>query len=216
MYNHHLSALSLAAVGIAAVAAQECEPWRNIALWPEYPEPDYVPLCLDPDEKVSVSPKLDKLFPEGLKLVYGLQSFSNDEILDLATDELILDEYDNLQNAGFWFEYSKSKLDPSAERSTQWDVYFMHELNGTIEGGNGGCDGVFGKTCADKIVTALKEQLWESADPSGRKPNNRVDLSMAYQSISMIEECPEAVNGASFPQPKGKQLSHSPFRLPKF
>ena len=208
MYNCHskLLVLVIAATAMTLVAAEECEPWRQIALWPEYPSPDYVPLCLEPEEKVAVSLELEPLFPDDLKMVYGLQSFNDEEILDLATEELIIDEYENLHSVGFWFEYSQSKLDPSAERSTQWSTYFFHpyELNGTIGGVNGGCNGVFGETCANKIAAALKEQIWESTDPSGRKPNDRVDLSMGYQKIESFKECSDAVNLASFPQPKGK------------
>lgn len=51
MYNFHskLLALAIAVTVMTSLAVQECEPWRQIALWPEYPSPDYVPLCLELD-----------------------------------------------------------------------------------------------------------------------------------------------------------------------
>ena len=219
MFTRQLSVLGMSAIGIVAVVAQDCEPWRQTGLEPSYPDEDYIPLCLKPDETAEASVDLKSLFPDGLKMKYGIQTFTTDEILDLATEELISGEYDNLVSAGIWFEYSKSNYKASNERATQFDLDFLEGLNGTTEGGNGGCDGVFGKECADGFLTALQEQLWESTYPKGRKPTKQIELSQAFRSVdSTYLSCSDAFWEASFYQPESKDtlavsMHHLSFRL---
>ncbi|KAH7166599.1 hypothetical protein EDB81DRAFT_755224 [Dactylonectria macrodidyma] len=69
--------------------------------------------------------------------------------------------------------------------SLEWDLDFVEGLNGMTKGGNGGCDGVFGKLCADGFIEALRKQL------------------SAYRSVSFTNlSCPEPVLGAAFHQTK--------------
>ena len=222
MSSRHLSLLGVSAMGVAVVAAatsttgstatatKDCVPWQTGALPYKYPSENYVPLCLEPDSTASSSIELDTLFPDGLKFVYAIQEYSDEEILDLATEELILDEHEELVNAAVWFEYDSSTYKVSNERTTVWDLDYLEGLEGATEGGNGGCDGVIGKECVDGFLEQMQELVWESTDPAGRKPKMWVDVSSAFRSVNWtaLPSCPTPLSqDASFHQARSKQNS---------
>jgi len=189
--------------GSTATATKDCVPWQTGALPYQYPSESYIPICLEPDSTASSSIELDTLFPDGLNFVYAIKEFSDDEILDLATEEYIVDEYEELVHAAVWFEYDSSTQKPSNERVTVWDLDYLDGLEGATEGGNGGCDGVIGKECAEGFLEQMREQVWESTDPAGRKPRKWVDVGEAFTRVNWtaLSSCPRPLSeDASFYQ----------------
>ncbi|KAJ0420359.1 hypothetical protein BJY00DRAFT_313030 [Aspergillus carlsbadensis] len=106
--------------------------------------------CINPQTNGTKTFEFEPLFPSDASLVYAVDSLSSDE-LKYST----INDATEAQRIAFWVEYPEVHVDNEALAISQVGMIFSNASQ-TVEGDNGGCDGIIGSGCADNLKEVLK------------------------------------------------------------
>ncbi|KAL2833957.1 hypothetical protein BJY01DRAFT_224845 [Aspergillus pseudoustus] len=132
------SVFALFLVASATATAQSCDYSRESN-------------CINPQTNGTKTFEFKPLFPSGASLVYAVDSLSSDE-LQYST---IKDATTEAQRIAFWVEYPEVKVDNDDMVISQVGMLFSNASQ-SVEGDNGGCNGVVSSGCADNLKDVLK------------------------------------------------------------
>ncbi|KAL3494372.1 hypothetical protein BJX62DRAFT_47550 [Aspergillus germanicus] len=106
--------------------------------------------CINPQTNGTKTFEFKPLFPSDASLVYAVDSLSSDE-LQYST----IDDATEAQRIAFWVEYPEVHVDNDDLVISQVGMLFSNASQ-TVNGDNGGCDGIIASDCADNLKDVLK------------------------------------------------------------
>jgi hypothetical protein len=106
--------------------------------------------CINPQTNGTKTFEFKPLFPSDASLVYAVDSLSSDE-LQYST----VDDATEAQRIAFWVEYPDVHVDNDDLVISQVGMLFSNASQ-TVNGDNGGCNGLIGSDCADNLKDVLK------------------------------------------------------------
>jgi hypothetical protein len=113
--------------------------------------------CVSPEALGRVNFEFKPLFTEPATFVYAFDAENETEVANKPIDSGS-SAVPNVK-MGFWLEYTKYQLTPTAHMETDMAVLIGENITGTPSGGHNGCDGVWGSECSQNLVAYLKTKV---------------------------------------------------------